>query len=107
MSKKIVKVSDLPTFDPARYLRDDEDIAAYLTQIIEEGDSGELAHALGVAARARGMTQIAEASGIGRESLYKALRADASPGFDTIAQVCKALGVRIVVQAEHQATTEF
>lgn len=103
MSKKIVKVSDLPAFDPARYLRDDEDIAAYLTQIIDEGDSGELAHALGVAARARGMTQIAEAAGIGRESLYKALRADASPRFDTIAKVCKALGVRIVVQPEHPA----
>ena len=103
MSKKTIKVPDLPTFDPARYLRDDEDIAAYLTQIIEEGDSGELAHALGVAARARGMTQIAEAAGIGRESLYKALRADASPRFDTIAKVCKALGVRIVVQVENPA----
>src|SRR5690554_4322191 len=103
MNKKMTKVSDLPTFDPARYLRNDEDIAAYLTQIIEEGDSGDLAHALGVAARARGMTQIAEAAGIGRESLYKALRADASPRFDTIAKVCKALGVRLVVQAEHSA----
>lgn len=100
MSKKITKISNLPTFDPARYLRDDEDIAAYLTQIIEEGDSGELAHALGVAARARGMAQIAEAAGIGRESLYKALRPDASPRFDTIVKVCKALGVRLVVQAE-------
>ena len=48
MSKKAIKVSDLPTFDPARYLRDDEDTAAYLTQVIEEGDAGELAHALGV-----------------------------------------------------------
>jgi len=58
-------------------------MAAYLTQVIEEGDSGEFAHAPDVAARARGMTQIAEAAGIGRESLYKALRADASPRFDT------------------------
>ncbi|HEX7388136.1 MAG TPA: addiction module antidote protein [Castellaniella sp.] len=100
MSKKI-NVSDLPTFDPARYLRDDQDIAAYLTQVIEEGNAGELAQALGVAARARGMTQIAQAAGIGRESLYKALRADASPRFDTIAKVCKALGVRLLVQADH------
>lgn len=102
MSKRI-KVNNLPDFDPARYLRDGEDIAAYLTQVIEEGDTGELAQALGVAARARGMAQIAEAAGIGRESLYKALRADASPRFDTIAKVCKALGVRLVVQAEHPA----
>lgn len=101
MSKtKTIKVSELPVFDPARYLRDDEDIAAYLTQIIEEGDSGELANALGVAARARGMAQIAKAAGIGRESLYKALRPDANPRFDTIAKVCKALGVRLVVQTE-------
>src|SRR5690606_4115760 len=98
-----IKVADLPTFDPAHYLRDDEDIAAYLTQVIEEGDAGELAQALGVAARARGMTQIAQAAGIGRESLYKASRADASPRFETIAKVCKALGVRLVVQTDHAA----
>ena len=90
-------------FDMAEQLRDEQDIAAYLTLVLEEGDPGELAHALGVIARARGMTQIAEAAGIGRESLYKALRADASPRFDTIAKVCKALGVRIVVQAKHPA----
>lgn len=103
MSKKTIKVSELPTFDPARYLRDDKDIAAYLTQVIEDGDFSELAQALGVAARARGMTQIAETTGIGRESLYKALRAGASPRFGTIAKVCKALGVRLVVQAKHPA----
>jgi len=102
MTKRI-HVNDLPDFDPARYLRDDGDIAAYLTQVIEEGDAGELAKALGVAARARGMAQIAQAAGIGRESLYKALRADASPRFDTIAKVCKALGVRLVVQTERMA----
>lgn len=66
MRKKTIKVSELPTFDPARYLRDDKGIAAYLTQVIEDGDFGELAQALGVAARARGMTQIAETAGIGR-----------------------------------------
>lgn len=103
MSQKAIKADDLPTFDPARYLRDDKDIAAYLTQVIEEGGTGELAHALGVAARARGMAQVAEAAGMGRESLYKALRADASPRFDTIAKVCKALGVRLVVQAEQSS----
>ena len=100
MSKKI-KLSELPTFDPAHYLRDASDIAAYLTQVIEEGDTSELAQALGIAARARGMAKVAEATGMGRESLYKALRADASPRFDTIAKVCKALGVRLVVQAEY------
>src|SRR3546814_2939425 len=68
MSKKTIKVPDLPTFDPARYLRDDEDIAAYLTQIIEEGDSGELAHALGVAARARSEEHTSELQSLMRIS---------------------------------------
>lgn len=86
-------------FDLAEHLEDDEDVAAYLTLVIEEGDPGELAHALGVVSRARGMAQIAADAGIGREALYKALRSDASPRFDTIARVCKALGVRLVVQA--------
>ena len=97
MGKKI-RVTGLPNFDPAEYLKDDADIAAYLSVVIEEGDAGELAHALGVAARARGMAQIAEETGIGREALYKALRADAQPRFDTISRVCKALGVKLVVQ---------
>jgi probable addiction module antidote protein len=97
MSKKI-RITDLPNFDPAEYLKNDADIAAYLSVVIEEGDAGELAHALGVAARARGMAQIAEETGIGREALYKALRADAQPRFDTISRVCKALGVKLVVQ---------
>ena len=97
MSKKI-RVIDMPNFDPTECLKDDADISAYLSVVIEEGDAGELAHALGVAARARGMAQIAEETGIGREALYKALRADAQPRFDTISRVCKALGVKLVVQ---------
>lgn len=91
-----IKVADLPEFDMAEQLRDEEDIAAYLTLVIEEGDAAELAHALGVVARARGMTAVAESAGMGREALYKALRPGASPRFDTIARVCKALGVRLV-----------
>ncbi len=97
MSKKI-RITDLPNFDPAEYLKDDADIAAYLSVVIEEGDAGELAHALGVAVRASGLAQIAEGTDVGREALYKALRADAQPRFDTISRVCKALGVKLVVQ---------
>ena len=100
MSKKF-RVADLPDFDPAEHLKDDADIAAYLSLVIEEGDSGELARALGVAARARGMSQIAEETGLGREALYKALRSDAQPRFDTISRVCKALGVKLVAQPIH------
>ena len=85
-------------FDMAEQLRDEQDIAAYLTLVLEEGDPGELAHALGVIARARGMTQIAAEAGMGREALYKALRADASPRFETILKVMHALGGRLSVQ---------
>ena len=100
MTKKI-RIADLPEFDLAEYLKSEEDIAAYLTMVIEEGDTAELAHALGLAARARGMSEIARASGITREALYTALRPDAQPRFDTISRVCTALGVKLVAQAVH------
>ena len=95
MTKKI-KISELPDFDPAEHLKDEEDIAAYLTVILEENDSALLAAALGDIARARGMSEIARASGITREALYKALRPNAQPRFDTVSRVCAALGVKLV-----------
>lgn len=97
MSRKI-NVSELPEFDIAEHLKDDQDVAAYLTEIIEDGDASELAHALGVAARVRGMTEIARASGLTREAIYRALRPGASPRFDTIARVCGALGLTLSVR---------
>ena len=97
MSKKI-KISDLPDFDMAEQLRDDEDIAVYLNLVLEDGDPALLAAALGDIARARGMTDISRASGITREALYKALRPNARPRFDTISKVCKALGVKLHVE---------
>ena len=100
MSKRI-KVADLPGFDAAPYLDSEEAIAAYLTDVIEANDASLLAAALGDIARARGMTEIARSAGITREALYKALRPDAAPRFDTVRRVCAALGVRLVVQPEH------
>jgi probable addiction module antidote protein len=100
MTKKI-RAADLPDFDPAEYLKDEEDMAAYLTAILEENDPALLAAALGDIARARGMSEIAKASGLTREALYKALRPDAQPRFDTISRVCAALGVKLVAQAAH------
>lgn len=100
MEKKI-KISELPDFDMAQYLKSEEDIAAYLSMVIADGDTSELAYALGVAAKARGMSEIAKASGITREALYRALRPNASPRFDTINKVCQALGVRLEVKPVH------
>jgi len=84
-------------FDPAEHLRDDEDIAEYLRQALEEGEPGELAEALGVAAKARGMSAVAREAGIGRESLYRALRAGADPRFQTVQRVCAALGLKLTL----------
>ena len=100
MSKKL-RMSDLPDFDPAEQLKDETDMAAYLTVVLEENDPALLAAALGDIARARGMTEIAKVSGITREALYKALRPDAQPRFDTVSRVCAALGVKLVAQPLH------
>lgn len=97
MSKK-VKVADLQDFDPAQYLDSPEAVAAYLTSMMEEGEPAQIAAALGDIARARGMSQIAEDTGIAREALYKALRPGSQPRFETIAKVCSALGVKLVAQ---------
>ena len=99
--KKKIWIADLPEFDPAEHLKTKQDVAAYLTAIIEENDPALLAAALGDIARARSMSEIAKTSGITREALYKALRPDAQPRFDTINRVCEALGVRLVAQPMH------
>jgi probable addiction module antidote protein len=96
-----IKVKDLPEFDAAPYLDSEASVAAYLTDILEANDASLLAAALGDIARARGMTEIAKTAGITREALYKALRADSAPRFDTVSRVCAALGVRLVAQPVH------
>lgn len=91
-----IDTQQLPEFDAAQYLDSEEAVAAYLSDIMEAQDPALLASALGVIARARGMGDIAKAAGITREALYKALRPNAQPRFDTISRVCTALGVRLV-----------
>lgn len=83
------------------FLDSEESIAAYLTAVIEENDPSELAHALGMVARARGMTQVAQDAGLAREALYKALRQGAQPRFETVQRVCAALGLKLTVTATH------
>jgi probable addiction module antidote protein len=96
--KKKIDVDALPTFDVASYLDSEEAIAAFLTDILQANDAALLASALGDIARARGMAEIAKSAGITREALYKALRPDSAPRFDTINRVCNALGVRLVAE---------
>lgn len=97
MTKKL-KVADLPDFDMAEMLKTQADVANYLTIVLEENDISEFTHALGVVARARGMSLVAQQSGLTREALYKALRPSSQPRFDTIHRVCNALGVRLIAQ---------
>ena len=89
--------SKLTKWDSASYLKTDEDIAAYLSACFEEAgdDAAFITHALGVVAKAKGMTQLAKQTGLGRESLYKALSGEGNPSFATILKVMRALGVQI------------
>lgn len=90
------KITD---FDVSVYLDNEETIAEYLTVTLEENDPDLLLAALSNVAKARGMSQIAKDSGLGRESLYKALAPGAKPRFETIMKVMHALGVKLAVHA--------
>ena len=87
----------LRKWDSAEYLKTDEDIALYLDACIEEAgdDAAFIAKALGNIARARGMTQLAKDTGLGRESLYKALSGEGNPSFATILKVARSLGLEV------------
>ena len=82
-------------WDAAEYLRSPDDMAAYLEASLEEGDVRLIAAALGDIARAQGMTEVARVSGLGRESLYKALSAEGNPEFATVLKVIAALGLKL------------
>ncbi len=85
-------------FDPADYIDNDEAAAFLLADAMESGHPGVILDALGAVARARGMTDVATSAGLGRESLYKALRRDGSPKFDTVLKVVSALGLQLTVK---------
>jgi probable addiction module antidote protein len=95
-SKSNPKIKTIP-WDSAAYLKTDEDIAHYLEAVFEDGDPALVAAALGDIARAKGMSQIAQAAGLGRESLYKALSPDGNPEFATVLKVMRALGLKLKV----------
>ena len=93
--------NEFATFDIAEYLDNEEVITEYLSAAAEDPNPDVFLAALGDVAKAKGMTQIARESGLGRESLYKALSKGAHPRFETINAVIRALGVKIaIVQGE-------
>lgn len=82
-------------YDTAEYLKTDEDVAAYFDAVLEENDPQLIIHALGVIARAKGMSQIARDTGLCRESLYRALSNAGNPEFLTVLKVIRALGLQL------------
>jgi probable addiction module antidote protein len=93
------KMQKLKAFDITRHLDSEEAMAEYLSQVLEDGDNAELIRALGHIAKAKGMATVAKDSGLGRESLYKALSEGSQPRFDTITKVINALGLKMSVHA--------
>ena len=82
-------------WDAAEHLETDQDMAAYLEAALDDGDPALITAVLGDIARAKGMTQIARETGLGRESLYKALSPEGNPEFSTILKVIRALGLKL------------
>jgi probable addiction module antidote protein len=94
MAKAKLKVKT-HRWDVAEHLNSEAEIVAYLEAALEDGDPTLVAAALGDIARARGMAAIARESGLGRESLYKALSPEGNPEFSTILKVVRALGLKL------------
>ena len=92
-------VQSLTLFDPPEGLTSDEAIAAFMQEAFKTEDAGYIAHALGVVARAKGMTQIAAETGLSREQLYRSFSETGNPTLKTTLAVMKALGVALTVAA--------
>ncbi len=84
-------------FDIAEHLQTDADIRGFLAEVAATGDESDFIHALNIAARAKGMTDIAQKAGVTRASLYKSLSEGGNPRFDTISKVTKALGCKLAI----------
>jgi probable addiction module antidote protein len=93
-------------YDPADALKTPEAIAYFVGDALETGDAGYIANAIGAAARAKGMTKVAKASGLAREQLYKSLSAEGNPTLTTILAVIKALGLELTIKSAETTTGE-
>ncbi|MGL4490911.1 MAG: addiction module antidote protein [Rhizobiaceae bacterium] len=92
-------MSEFTKFDASEFLNSEEAIAEYLAAAIEDGNPNLFIAALGDVAKARGMSEVAAATGLGRESLYKSLSAGSKLRFETVQKVLAALGVKLTVEA--------
>ena len=91
-------------FDPSEYLDNDEAIQSYIDEAVATGHASFIADSLGVVARAKGMTSLAKATGLSRESLYRSLSGEGNPNLKTLLAVCAALGVTLNIGKPLQAS---
>ena len=91
--------SKLTVYDPAEDLVNDEAMAVFMSEAFASNDAGYIAHALGVVARAKGMTQIATETGLSREQLYRSFSQSGNPTLKTTLAVMHALGLSLVAKA--------
>jgi probable addiction module antidote protein len=89
---------NITTFDPAEWLTSPESVAIFMSEAFKTHDTGYIAHALGVVIRARGMTQVAEATGLSRENLYRSFSEKGNPTLKTIVAVMEALNLEITAK---------
>lgn len=97
--KRMIMAEKLTTYDPAEDLTSDEAIAVFMAEAFESNDAGYVAHALGVVARTKGMTQIAKQTGLSREQLYRSFSENGNPTLRTTLAVMKALGIELTARS--------
>ncbi len=90
--------TELHDYDPAEALTTPEAIGVFMAEAFETGDTGYIAHAFGVVTRARGMSDIAQQTGLSREQLYRSLSDQGNPTLRTLLAVCKALGITLNIE---------
>lgn len=100
----MIDIDKLEIFDASKFLETDEDIAVFLDEAFNSNDIKHIAHALGIVAKAKGMTEIAKKSGIRREQLYRALSGDRDPRGQTLLDITRALGFRINITPTQTAS---
>jgi probable addiction module antidote protein len=85
-------------YDPAESLEDDESIQFFLNDILEDNDASLFAHAVGIAARAKGMTQVSKETGLAREALYRSFSEEGNPSLKSTLAVLKSLGFQLSIR---------
>jgi probable addiction module antidote protein len=93
-----IMTDNLSTYDPAAALVNDEEAAFFMADALETGDAGYIANALGIIARAKGMSQIAAQTGLSREQLYRSFSENGNPTLKTTLVVMKALGLELTTK---------